>query len=81
MTIGELAVCAGVTIDAIRFHERRGLLPRARRTASGYRTHSGAESERRKLIEFPQRFGAPQSERDERQAKDDGRMAHVEPAT
>jgi len=54
MKIGELAVRAGVTVDAIRFYERRGLLARAPRTASGYRTYSGHEVERLALIRFLQ---------------------------
>ncbi len=37
MKIGELATRSAVSIDAVRFYERRGVLPRADRTASGYR--------------------------------------------
>jgi DNA-binding transcriptional MerR regulator len=37
MKIGELARRSGMTIDAIRYYERRDVLPRAERTASGYR--------------------------------------------
>lgn len=40
MRIGELAAIAGVSPDTIRHYERRGLLPRAARTASGYREFS-----------------------------------------
>jgi MerR family copper efflux transcriptional regulator len=40
MTIGRTAKQAGVTIDAIRFYERRGLLPRPTRSANGYRIYS-----------------------------------------
>lgn len=42
MKIGELAVKAAVSIDTIRFYERRGLLPEPERLASGYRVYSGA---------------------------------------
>jgi DNA-binding transcriptional MerR regulator len=35
--IGQVASEAGVSIDTVRFYERRGLLPPAARTASGYR--------------------------------------------
>jgi len=39
-TIGRVAEQADVGIDTIRFYERRGLLPKPRRTASGYRLYS-----------------------------------------
>lgn len=34
---GELARLAGISADTLRFYERRGLLPSAPRTSSGYR--------------------------------------------
>ncbi|MEZ5408496.1 MAG: MerR family transcriptional regulator [Acidimicrobiales bacterium] len=37
MRIGVLARRTGLSIDAIRYYERRGVLPRAVRTASNYR--------------------------------------------
>jgi DNA-binding transcriptional MerR regulator len=40
--IGELATASGVSVDTIRFYERRGVLPAAPRTASGYRVYTGA---------------------------------------
>ncbi|MEM1056041.1 MAG: MerR family DNA-binding transcriptional regulator [Bacteroidota bacterium] len=44
MTIGALAKATGASIDTIRFYERRGLLPRPRRTAGGFRDYdAGAE--------------------------------------
>jgi DNA-binding transcriptional MerR regulator len=39
-TIGELARRAGVSPDTVRYYERRGVLPQAERTASGYRRYS-----------------------------------------
>jgi Hg(II)-responsive transcriptional regulator len=39
-TIGRAAKQASVTIDTIRFYERRGLLPEAHRTPVGYRLYS-----------------------------------------
>jgi len=39
LKIGELARKAGVTAKAIRFYERRRILPAARRSASGYRLY------------------------------------------
>lgn len=39
MHIGEAAQQTGLTVDAIRFYERRGLLPRALRTEGGFRLY------------------------------------------
>jgi len=40
--IGQLASVSGVSIDTIRFYERRGVLPAPPRTASGYRVYTDA---------------------------------------
>ncbi len=40
MKIGEVANAAGVGIDAIRFYEREGLIPKPARRPSGYRIYS-----------------------------------------
>ena len=39
MTIGALAEASGVSVDTIRFYERRGLLPPPPRTAGGFRDY------------------------------------------
>ena len=39
MKIGQVAAEAGVSIDTVRFYERRGVLPAPARTASGYRIY------------------------------------------
>lgn len=39
LTIGQLAKQAGVNIDTLRYYEKRGLLPAARRKESGYRQY------------------------------------------
>ena len=39
MKIGELASRAGVTAQAVRYYERRGLLGKPARTVSGYRSY------------------------------------------
>lgn len=57
MTIGELAAKGGVTSDAVRFYEREGLLPRAARTAAGYRTYEEEIVRRLRFIKGVQRFG------------------------
>jgi len=38
-TIGQVATAAGVTVPTVRYYERRGILPRAGRTASNYRIY------------------------------------------
>jgi DNA-binding transcriptional MerR regulator len=40
MTIGEAARRSGFSIKALRFYDRRGLLPPAGRTAAGYRVYA-----------------------------------------
>ena len=40
MQTGEVAARAGVNIQTLRYYERRGLLGRPPRTASGYRRYS-----------------------------------------
>jgi DNA-binding transcriptional MerR regulator len=42
MRIGQLAAQSGLSIDAIRFWERSGVLPLAPRTPAGYRIYSDA---------------------------------------
>lgn len=46
MRIGVLARRTGISIDAIRYYERRGVLPRAVRTASNYRLFPAETIER-----------------------------------
>ena len=47
LTIGLLAEDLGVSVDTVRYYERRGLLPEPVRTESGYRSY--AEADRQKL--------------------------------
>jgi DNA-binding transcriptional MerR regulator len=44
--IGRVAFEAGVSVDAVRFYERRGVLPEPRRRESGYRQYTSATVER-----------------------------------
>ena len=55
--IGEVAERAGVSIDTVRFYERRKLLPRAPRTSGGYRTFSDETVERLIFIKQSQELG------------------------
>ena len=50
LTIGKLARAAGVGIDTVRFYERAGLLPKAQRTASGYRLYEPDDADRLRFI-------------------------------
>ena len=57
MRIGELARTAGVTVDAVRFYERRGVLPAPARRASGYRVYTPATLERLRFVKLLQGLG------------------------
>ena len=57
MRIGELAKRAAVSVQAIRFYERRRLLRTPRRTPAGYRIYSEQDLEIVTLIKKMQRFG------------------------
>ena len=57
MRIGEVADQAGVTVDTVRYYERRGLLPAAARRPSGYRVFDTATVERLDLIRQLQALG------------------------
>jgi len=57
MRIGELAKCAGVSVQAVRFYERRRLMRTPRRTPAGYRIYSEQDLESVTLIKKMQRFG------------------------
>jgi len=57
MKIGQVADLADVSIDTVRFYERRGVLPTPERTASGYRTYTPATVERIRLARRLQQLG------------------------
>jgi DNA-binding transcriptional MerR regulator len=48
---GEVASLAGVSTDTLRYYERRGLLPRPPRDASGYRRYPQAAVVRVRVIQ------------------------------
>jgi MerR family copper efflux transcriptional regulator len=56
-TIGKLADRAGVGIDTVRFYERRGLLPKPKRTASGYRLYDEASINRIRFVRRAKQLG------------------------
>jgi DNA-binding transcriptional MerR regulator len=55
--IGEVAAQAGVSIDTVRYYERRRLLPHASRTRGGYRLFDAATVERIRFIKQAQGIG------------------------
>jgi DNA-binding transcriptional MerR regulator len=46
MKIGEVARAAAVSVDTVRFYERRGVLPAAERRPSGYRVFPPSAADR-----------------------------------
>lgn len=57
MLIGELARAAGLPSQTIRYYEREGLLPPARREANGYRIYDDATLSRLSFIRAGQAAG------------------------
>src|SRR5918997_5685068 len=57
MRIGQVAADAGVTIDTVRFYERRGVLPPPLRRPSGYREYTPAAVERIRTARALQQLG------------------------
>jgi MerR family Zn(II)-responsive transcriptional regulator of zntA len=55
--IGELAKRTALSIDAIRFYERRRLLPPASRSAGRFRLYTTADIERLRFVQRMQRLG------------------------
>jgi len=55
--IGEVAERAGVSVDTVRYYERRRLLPTAPRTANGYRLFTSEAIERLLFIKQAQELG------------------------
>jgi DNA-binding transcriptional MerR regulator len=55
--IGQVATDAEVTVDTVRFYERRGVLPPPERRPSGYREYTTAAVERIRLARALQQLG------------------------
>lgn len=55
--IGEAAAHAGVSADTLRYYERRGALPKAARTSTGYRVYSEEAVARVRFVRNALRFG------------------------
>ncbi len=50
MKIGEVAAASGCHLETVRYYERIGLLPKPRRTDSGYRSYSDDDVRRLRFI-------------------------------
>lgn len=57
LKIGEVAARSGLSVDALRYYERIGLLPKPARTPSGYRLYEAHVVDRLAFIKRAQRFG------------------------
>lgn len=57
LTIGEVARRSGFTIKALRFYERRGLLPPTARSEGGYRLYSEADLHRLDFVRQAKALG------------------------
>jgi len=57
LTIGHLAREAGVNLETVRYYERRGLLPKPPRSASGYRLFPSDAARRLRFIRRAQEIG------------------------
>lgn len=71
-TIGGVARTAGVSVEIIRFYQRKGLLPAPNRPAGGIRRYGKAEIERLRFIRSAQRLGFSLEEIAELLRLDDG---------
>ena len=57
ITISQLARAAKVNLETLRYYERRGLIPKPPRNASGYRQFSQEDIARTKFIKRVQALG------------------------
>lgn len=62
LTIGALAGAVGVNVQTVRYYERRGLLPKPKRRASGYREYLATDVARLEFIRRAQALGFTLSE-------------------
>ena len=57
LSIGQVATAAEVNIQTIRYYERRGLFPTAKRTPAGYRQYATDAVARLRFIKHAQDLG------------------------
>src|SRR5438034_7585983 len=65
LTIGHLAKESGVNLETVRYYERRGLLPKPPRSASGYRLFPAEATRRLRFIQRAKDLGFSLKERSE----------------
>ena len=56
-TISKLARTAGVSVETVRYYQRRGLMPQPPRVAGGVRSYGAADVERLAFIRGAQKVG------------------------
>lgn len=56
-TISQLAAEAGVGVPTIRYYERRGIVPKAARSAAGYRQYTADAVRRVRFVRSSQQLG------------------------
>jgi MerR family copper efflux transcriptional regulator len=59
MNIGEAAKASGISAKMLRYYESTGLIPKPRRTQSGYRTYTAADVDTLRFIRRARAFGLP----------------------
>lgn len=57
LSIGQLASAAGVTVEALRFYEKQGLLAEPQRSDSGYRQYPAEAIKRVRFIQHAKEVG------------------------
>lgn len=57
LTIGRFAMAGGVTVETVRFYQRKGLLPQPRKPYGGIRRYGAADVTRVQFVKSAQRLG------------------------
>ena len=57
LTIGQLAKAAGVSVETVRYYQRRQLLPQPVKPRNGYRRYDGSAVRRLRFIKKAQQLG------------------------
>lgn len=57
LTIGGFAMASGVTVETVRFYQRKGLLPQPRKPYGGIRRYGADDVTRVRFVKSAQRLG------------------------
>ncbi len=57
LTVGLVAQAVGITVEAIRFYQRKGLMPLPERAYGSIRRYTDADLDRVRFIKTSQRLG------------------------